>query len=265
MAAHATTDLKLGTGVTNSFTRHPAVTASAIATIQAEIDGRAYFGIGRGDSAWRTWGSRRTRYRHSKRTSNRCKTTCAGTKSSLASVTPTRARSARRTRAHARCQPDPLDRCPLSEDTGRCRGRVAACDRRCRAACRSGQPHRRHRPRADQVGHGRRGSPSQPLVSIRRSPSPYIPTVVHDDPETALSIGSPSLSLFARFSNMYSEIVGPATKTQRQVLTQIHNRYDMRQHAQADKCAVGTGDPRNSPAASASLARPATASSSWAS
>ena len=51
LAAHATSTIKLGTGVTNSFTRHPAVTASAIATVQAESGGRAYLGIARGDSA----------------------------------------------------------------------------------------------------------------------------------------------------------------------------------------------------------------------
>ena len=51
LAAHATSTVKLGTGVTNSYTRHPAVTASAIATVQAESGGRAYLGIGRGDSA----------------------------------------------------------------------------------------------------------------------------------------------------------------------------------------------------------------------
>ena len=51
LAAHATSTVKLGTGVTNSHTRHPAVTASAIATVQVESGGRAYLGIGRGDSA----------------------------------------------------------------------------------------------------------------------------------------------------------------------------------------------------------------------
>src|SRR5436305_12679606 len=51
LAAHATSTLQLATGVTNPFTRHPAVTASAIATVQAESDGRAVLGIGRGDSS----------------------------------------------------------------------------------------------------------------------------------------------------------------------------------------------------------------------
>src|SRR3954465_13864245 len=51
LAAHATSKLRLATGVTNPFTRHPAVTASAIATVQGESDGRAVLGIDRGDSS----------------------------------------------------------------------------------------------------------------------------------------------------------------------------------------------------------------------
>ena len=50
-AAMATTTLKLGTGVTNPVTRHPAVTASAIASLQAISNGRAVLGIGRGDAS----------------------------------------------------------------------------------------------------------------------------------------------------------------------------------------------------------------------
>jgi 5,10-methylenetetrahydromethanopterin reductase len=50
-AAVATKSLKLGTGVTNPFTRHPAVTASAIAALQELSRGRAVLGIGRGDNS----------------------------------------------------------------------------------------------------------------------------------------------------------------------------------------------------------------------
>ncbi len=49
--ALATSTLKLATGVTNPFTRHPAATAAAIASVDAESGGRTVLGIGRGDSA----------------------------------------------------------------------------------------------------------------------------------------------------------------------------------------------------------------------
>ncbi len=56
LAAAATERLRLGPGVTNPATRHPAVTASAAATLQVESGGRVVLGIGRGDSALRQIG-----------------------------------------------------------------------------------------------------------------------------------------------------------------------------------------------------------------
>jgi 5,10-methylenetetrahydromethanopterin reductase len=47
----ATERIGLATGVTNPVTRHPAATASAIASVQEYSGGRAVLGIGRGDSA----------------------------------------------------------------------------------------------------------------------------------------------------------------------------------------------------------------------
>src|SRR6266516_481172 len=51
IAAHVTERITLATGATNPATRHPAVIASAMATIQVESQGRAFLGIARGDSA----------------------------------------------------------------------------------------------------------------------------------------------------------------------------------------------------------------------
>lgn len=51
LAARETRRLRLGPGVTNPVTRHPAVTAAAIATLQIESGGRAELVLGRGDSA----------------------------------------------------------------------------------------------------------------------------------------------------------------------------------------------------------------------
>ncbi|HUF83443.1 MAG TPA: LLM class flavin-dependent oxidoreductase [Acidimicrobiia bacterium] len=51
MMGRATERIGLATGVTNPVTRHPAATASAIASVQEYSGGRAVLGIGRGDSA----------------------------------------------------------------------------------------------------------------------------------------------------------------------------------------------------------------------
>jgi 5,10-methylenetetrahydromethanopterin reductase len=49
LAAEHSARLKLGTAVTNPLTRHPAITAAAIATIDEISGGRAILGIGTGD------------------------------------------------------------------------------------------------------------------------------------------------------------------------------------------------------------------------
>jgi 5,10-methylenetetrahydromethanopterin reductase len=51
LAGAVTKRILLGPGVTNPVTRHPAVTASATLTLQAETGGRSVLGIGRGDTA----------------------------------------------------------------------------------------------------------------------------------------------------------------------------------------------------------------------
>jgi 5,10-methylenetetrahydromethanopterin reductase len=58
LCAAATSRLQIGPTVTNPVTRHPAVTASAIATLDEISAGRAFCGIGTGDSAVLNLGER---------------------------------------------------------------------------------------------------------------------------------------------------------------------------------------------------------------
>jgi 5,10-methylenetetrahydromethanopterin reductase len=51
VCAQATRRVQIGPSVTNAITRHPAVAASGIATIDEIAPGRAFFGLGSGDSA----------------------------------------------------------------------------------------------------------------------------------------------------------------------------------------------------------------------
>lgn len=51
LAALHTTTAKIGPAVSNPITRHPAVAASGIATVQALSEGRAFYGLSSGDSA----------------------------------------------------------------------------------------------------------------------------------------------------------------------------------------------------------------------
>ncbi len=46
--AAATTSIRIGPGITNPFTRHPAVTANAVASLDEYSGGRAFLGLGAG-------------------------------------------------------------------------------------------------------------------------------------------------------------------------------------------------------------------------
>jgi len=56
VAAMNTSKIRLGTGVTNPITRHPTVTANAIATVNELSGGRAFLGLGGGVSSVWTMG-----------------------------------------------------------------------------------------------------------------------------------------------------------------------------------------------------------------
>jgi 5,10-methylenetetrahydromethanopterin reductase len=61
IAAEATSKIRLGTSVTNLVTRHPAVTTGSIATVDEVSGGRAFLGLGPGDSAVFNVGARPAR------------------------------------------------------------------------------------------------------------------------------------------------------------------------------------------------------------
>jgi len=50
--ARATERVRLGTGVTNPYYRHPALIAASVTTLDHLSDGRAFLGIGRGQAEW---------------------------------------------------------------------------------------------------------------------------------------------------------------------------------------------------------------------
>lgn len=68
MAAQSTSRIRLGPAVTNPVTRHPVVTANAMATLDRLSGGRAFMGLGVGDSAVFTLGLRPARLAELERT-----------------------------------------------------------------------------------------------------------------------------------------------------------------------------------------------------
>lgn len=237
LAAKVTEKLKLGTGVTNPWTRHPAVTASAIATVQAESDGRAFLGIGRGDSALAHIGLAPAPvavledYLRRLQGYLRGEEVEFGPEANVEKLRLANAPTASRLAWLRPSQPKvPVD--------------VAATGPKVIAAAA------RH---ADAISFALGASPDRIAWGIetaraaRRAAglSPdmawgaYVPCIVHDDIEAGRRLGEGGLSLFARFSVMHGEVVGPATEEQRRTLETIHRSYDMLHHAQAGSAQAG--------------------------
>ncbi len=228
VAAYSTTRLKLGTGVTNSYTRHPAVTASAIAAIQAESGGRAYLGIGRGDSALAHLGLAPHAVPAFERYLEQLQGYLRGDDVEFGETnvdvlgladTPDASRIEWLESSYAKVPVDVAATGP--------RVIAAAARHADQVSLAVGGDPERIKWGMDVAREAREQAGLDPEIAF----GAYLPTVVHDDPEVALGIGSPGLSLFARFSNMYGDIVGPVTDTQRDVLTKIHDSYDMHGHA----------------------------------
>ena len=228
LAAQATSTIKLGTGVTNSFTRHPAVTASAIATVQVESGGRAYMGIGRGDSALAHLG----RAPHSVAAFEDYLVRLQGylrgeevpfeAGGDIDSLGLADYSGSSRISWIARVQP----KVPVDVAATGPRVIAAAARHADRISLNVGADVARIRWGMDVARSARVEAGLPPDTPF----SAYIFLVVHDDPEEAMRIGGGNVSLFARFSAMYGTVVGPASDGQRKVLKDIHSAYDMQQH-----------------------------------
>ena len=236
LAGAATTTLKLATAVTNSATRHPAVAATAAASVQAETGGRFVLGIGRGDSALAYLG--------------------------LAPAPPAQfERHLQRLQGYLRREEVPFDletdavnglrsSESLHLDNGPTVSRLRWL--------RDGQPKvpvdvaasgpqvieiaARHadaitfavgvdRERLGwAVDHARAARAAAGLDPGSLGLGSYIPLFVHDDRGKARHLISGSVGSFARFSVMHGSVAGPVAESQRESLTAVHRAYDMNAH-----------------------------------
>ena len=221
LAAKATSHLRLATGVTNPVTRHPAVTAAAIATVQAESGGRAQLGIGRGDSALAHLG--------------RAPASVAEFERYLIDL-----------QAYLRGE-----QVPFPDDGNLEKLRLAgapvesslhwigAAHPKVPVAVASTGPKviavaAQHADRVtlavgadvERLRWGSELARSNGATSV----GAYVNVVVNDDPMSAARLGEGGLATFARFSVMHGEPTGPVSDEQRGVLTRVHGAYDMTRH-----------------------------------
>ena len=228
MAAKATSTIQLGTGVTNSYTRHAAVTASVIATVQSESGGRAHMGIGRGDSALAHLGQAPHGVAAFEDYLRDLQGYLRGEEVPFEAGGDVDALDLAEQPTSSRLQwldPD-LPKVPVDVAATGPRVIAAAARHADRISLNVGADPERIRWGMDLTRAAREEAGLSPDIPF----AAYLPLVTHDDPEEAMRIGAGQVSLFARFSSMYGTVQGPTSDQQREVFQGIHDAYDMRQH-----------------------------------
>ncbi len=242
MAATATSTLGLATGVTNPYTRHPAATASSIASVQAVSAGRAVLGIGRGDSALAHLGL-------------------------APAPVPVFARYLRRLQGYLRGEDvafddgddaiESVDALGLGDQPTASRIHwINAFPKVPLDVAATG-------PRvielaavvADQVTFAvgadvERLSWAIDLARAARAAAgldpdalgigAYVNIAVHPDLDVARRLTAGGLSTLARFNVMHGRPVGPYDTNSASMLTELHQRYDMNHHTQAGSVQAAT-------------------------
>jgi 5,10-methylenetetrahydromethanopterin reductase len=236
VAARATSTLRLATGVTNPVTRHPAVTAAAIATVQGESGGRAVLGIGRGDSALAHLGQAPAPVPVFERYLIALQAYLAGDAvdfedPTLGSLGLAGAPVDSRMEWIAMAGP----KVPVSVAATGPKVIAIAARHAERVTFAVGADPERIAWARDQV------QATRPAGDV--SLGAYVNVVAHPDRSTAMDLASGGLASFARFSVMHGRPTGPVDDATSEVLTNVHASYDMTHHTRAGASQTGALTP----------------------
>ena len=246
LAAAATEKLRLGTGVTNPATRHPAATAAAIASVHIESGGRAVLGIGRGDSALAHLGSAPVPAELLERYVRVVRSLLRGESVDFAELQPYMPASVRPLESLGLADAPsasalrwlPRDLAPVPVEVAATGPRAIAlgaldADRVMLAV--GADPVRVGRA-IDRVRAVRRDAGLDPDgVAI----GAYVNVVSHPDIDVARSLIAGGLATFARFSVMDGLVRTPIEETQERVLLDVHRAYDMTHHTESGSSQSG--------------------------
>jgi 5,10-methylenetetrahydromethanopterin reductase len=229
--------LRIGTGVTNPFTRHPAVTASAIASVHVESGGRAVLGIGRGDSALAHLGLAPASVEVFESYLQRVQAYLRGDEVSFTEAGDAEMRAvdtldlaAAPTTSRLHWLPPDLAKVPVDVAATGPKVIAAAARHADRVTFALGADAERVGWGVARVEEARRNAGLEPdAVSL----GAYVNVVCHPDPDTALALASGGMSTFARFNVMHGETHGPMAEEARSLLGRVHDAYDMREHTRA--------------------------------
>jgi 5,10-methylenetetrahydromethanopterin reductase len=215
VAAHATSSLALATGATNPATRHPAVVASAMASVQAESAGRAWLGIARGDSALAYVGRRPMPLAD-------FETALSDVQTYLRGETVDQYGFASRIEWLARAD---VPKVPMSvAATG---PRVIEIAARVADAITFsvGADPARLRPAIELA---RRTRAAHGLGPLRLGA--YLNAIAHPDVETARQLVRGRMGVYARFSTMSRSVMGSLSEADRKVAEALVDSYDVHAH-----------------------------------
>ncbi len=232
-----TSTISLGTGVTNPVTRHPAVTASAIAAVQRLSGGRATLGIGRGDSALAHLGKAPARV-----------DTLEAYLIALQGYLKGEDVGFDQLNFHESVAPDVktlglADAPPasqlkwLGERDTKVPVEVASTGPKVISLAAT-QADRVMFALGADVERLKWGVDLAKEVAGKAGRQvelgAYINMVCHKDQETARRLVQGGLSTFARFSVMHGDVKGTISAEQKQVLESLHDAYDMNSHTRGD-------------------------------
>ena len=224
--------LLLGTSVTNPYTRHPAVTAAAMVSLQALSHGRAVRGIGRGDSslaylgraplsveAFEGYLAALQSYLRGEAVPFEAVEWGGTAAAALTSMAPAYTPEA----AQLRWIPEGLEKVPLE---------VAATGPRVIAAAAR---------IAERVTLGVGASVERVAWGVERareenadvSLGAQIILIPHPDADLACDLAANLTAPLARFSVIGGTIVGPASAADREVFERLRDSYDMNRHGRA--------------------------------
>ncbi len=236
LAAHATSTIRVATAVTNPVTRHPAATATAIATVQAESDGRAVLGIGRGDSALAHLGLAPAPVARFERYLERLQGYLRGDEVPFDVELDGSGEVKAVDSLHLAGGPEGSRLRWLRDGFVKVPVDVAATGPKVIAAAA------RH---ADQITFAvgadierlgwAIGVARQAAHESGRDPDElrfgaYVPVYPHPDRAKARELISGGVASFARFSVMHGSVAGPVSDEQRESLEAVHANYDMSRH-----------------------------------
>jgi 5,10-methylenetetrahydromethanopterin reductase len=235
LAAQRTTRLRLATGVTNPYTRDPAVTASAIGTVQQISGGRAVLGIGRGDSSLAYLGLAPAPVRVLRRYLERLQAYLAGEEPPAGDDHPDVKGVSAGTLPLARTPADRIEWIARSGqpkvpvDVVATGPRVIATGARLAERVTFAVGGDRDRVRW-AIETARRARADAGLDPAGVSLGAWVNVAAHPDIDVARRLATPGLFSFARFSAMHGTATGPLRDDDRALIEQIPTTYDMTRH-----------------------------------